>query len=123
MVMGLTPRMFGRAHSPALDRPLHLLDDGQILQLGDIRVTALHTPGHTPGSMSYLVNERMLFTGDTLSLRGGWVAPFVRMINMEHTAQLASIHKLATLEDVEILCTGHSGYTTEWTRAISSWRA
>ena len=39
--------------------------DGDILMLGDMEVTAMHTPGHTPACMSYLVGDAV-FVGDTL---------------------------------------------------------
>jgi len=41
------------------------LDDGDILVVGDLRVHAIHTPGHTRDSMCLQVEDR-LFTGDTL---------------------------------------------------------
>jgi glyoxylase-like metal-dependent hydrolase (beta-lactamase superfamily II) len=44
------------------------LREGQTLPLGAAQVTALHTPGHTLESMSYLLDGRALFTGDTLFL-------------------------------------------------------
>jgi glyoxylase-like metal-dependent hydrolase (beta-lactamase superfamily II) len=46
----------------------HSLADGDRLALGSsvVEIIALHTPGHTPGSTSLLVNERYLLTGDTL---------------------------------------------------------
>lgn len=42
-----------------------LMDEGQVLDVGPFQVTAMHTPGHTPAHMSWLV-EGALFTGDTL---------------------------------------------------------
>ncbi len=42
-----------------------LLKDGKELQIGTMKLTAIHTPGHTPGGLCYLSNE-ILFTGDTL---------------------------------------------------------
>jgi len=45
----------------------HLLDDDTVHQVGDLRLRTLHTPGHTPGSISFaLENTPLLFTGDTL---------------------------------------------------------
>jgi len=45
----------------------HVLDDDAVLEIGDLRVRTLHTPGHTPGSTSfYLEDTPLLFTGDTL---------------------------------------------------------
>jgi glyoxylase-like metal-dependent hydrolase (beta-lactamase superfamily II)/rhodanese-related sulfurtransferase len=41
------------------------LDDGDVLKIGNLRLTALHTPGHTRDSMSLTTNDRV-FTGDTL---------------------------------------------------------
>jgi hydroxyacylglutathione hydrolase len=43
--------------------------DGDELELGDMKIRVIHTPGHTPGSLSFLVANH-LFTGDTL-LAGG----------------------------------------------------
>jgi glyoxylase-like metal-dependent hydrolase (beta-lactamase superfamily II) len=42
-----------------------LLDDGQMLEAGSIRVLTLYTPGHTPACVTYRI-EDMLFTGDAL---------------------------------------------------------
>ena len=41
------------------------LKDGDILEVGTLRIEVIHTPGHTPGGVCYLV-EGNLFTGDTL---------------------------------------------------------
>lgn len=41
------------------------LDDGDMLVVGDIRVRAMHTPGHTSDSMCLVLEDR-IFTGDTL---------------------------------------------------------
>ena len=45
------------------------LDDGDMLIVGELRVKALHTPGHTRDSMCLLVDDRV-FTGDTLLIGG-----------------------------------------------------
>ncbi len=43
----------------------HLFRDGETFQIGNIAATAMHTPGHTPACMSYLIGDA-LFVGDTL---------------------------------------------------------
>jgi glyoxylase-like metal-dependent hydrolase (beta-lactamase superfamily II) len=45
------------------------LCDGEILRVGQMRLTALHTPGHTRDSMCMVVEDRV-FTGDTLLIGG-----------------------------------------------------
>jgi glyoxylase-like metal-dependent hydrolase (beta-lactamase superfamily II) len=42
-----------------------LLNDGDVLMLGDIPLIALHVPGHTPADMAYVIGDA-LFTGDTM---------------------------------------------------------
>ena len=46
----------------------HALDDGARLQLGSVEIVALHTPGHTPESTTYLVDGAAAITDDTLFL-------------------------------------------------------
>ena len=48
---------------------LQLHTAGDKVAVGEIEVTLLHTPGHTPGSQCFLVNN-MLVAGDTLFLEG-----------------------------------------------------
>jgi len=44
-----------------------LIADDDLIEVGALRLKTLHTPGHTPGSISFeLVGTPLLFTGDTL---------------------------------------------------------
>ncbi len=44
-----------------------LLEDDTVLEVGRLRLRTIHTPGHTPGSMCFLVEgSPLLFSGDTL---------------------------------------------------------
>ena len=45
------------------------VDGGDVLTIGDIRIKFLHTPGHTPGSQCFLVEDRLV-SGDTLFIGG-----------------------------------------------------
>jgi len=44
------------------------IEDGYIIEFGDLSINVLHTPGHTRDSYSYLMKDR-IFTGDTLLIR------------------------------------------------------
>lgn len=59
-------KMFGAKQSPAADRKVL---DGDLISVGAISLKVLHTPGHSPGSMS-LYTEGYVFTGDTLFVGG-----------------------------------------------------
>jgi len=51
------------------DSDLRKVDDGDTLDLGDVHLTFLHTPGHTPGSQCFLLGDRLV-AGDTLFVQG-----------------------------------------------------
>jgi glyoxylase-like metal-dependent hydrolase (beta-lactamase superfamily II) len=99
----------------------HLLKDNETVEAGLLTIKAISTPGHTPGSMSYLLNDSLLFVGDTFRLIDKKVFPIGRIINMDTTLQIASIKKLARLQNVKMAFTGHSGYTTDFETSISDW--
>lgn len=51
----------------------HALRDGEKIPVGELTLTALHTPGHTDDSYTFHLidgDEQYLFTGDTLLIRG-----------------------------------------------------
>ena len=79
-----------------------------ILQLGENDIEFLHTPGHTPGSQCYKVNNNLV-SGDTLFVQGcGRVdLPGSNSEDMFH-----SLQKLSSLPDETILYPGHN-YSAE----------
>jgi len=65
-----------------------LLDKHKVgFENGDVEIEAIHTPGHTPGSMSLLINHRLLLSGDTLFL-DGIGRPDLQGSTIESAAQL-----------------------------------
>ena len=48
---------------------LQLHESGDVLHVGEVPITMIHTPGHTPGSQCFLVDNRLV-AGDTLFLQG-----------------------------------------------------
>ncbi|MGB8856567.1 MAG: MBL fold metallo-hydrolase [Burkholderiales bacterium] len=81
-----------------------MLVDGDEIIFGGETIKAIATPGHTPGSMSYLWRERAL-TGDTLLIGGCGRADFQ---NGDAHALFRSItQKLFTLPDDTLVYPGH----------------
>jgi hydroxyacylglutathione hydrolase len=122
MIDGRTARLLGVYRNRPIARPYALLQDGDLVTAGTIRIRAIASPGHTPGSMSYLVNDRALFTGDALRLQNGTADVFYAVLAMDVEAQRKSIRKLASLQGIGVLCTAHTGCTTRVEKAMERWR-
>jgi len=60
MVNGKTPRFYSIIKN-SLHTDHSLLADGQDIEVAGIEVHCVLTPGHTPGSMSYVVNGNTFF--------------------------------------------------------------
>jgi hydroxyacylglutathione hydrolase len=103
-------QLFGVAYVP-VPIPDYWLKDEEKLLIGQISAVALHTPGHTPGSMSFhLPAHSLVLAGDTL-FRGSigrtdlWGGDF-------EAIEQSIRERLYTLEDATIVVTGH-GLETE----------
>jgi glyoxylase-like metal-dependent hydrolase (beta-lactamase superfamily II) len=102
-------RMFGVAAVP-MPMPDYWLKDDEKVQVGQVSMIAIHTPGHTPGSMSIHVPvEQLVLAGDTL-FRGSigrtdlWGGDF-------DAIEQSIRERLYTLDDATIVVTGHGPET------------
>jgi glyoxylase-like metal-dependent hydrolase (beta-lactamase superfamily II) len=100
--------MFGlRVQDPPA--PDVLVREGDVVELGDQRFRVLHTPGHTPGHVTFLTGE-MAFVGDLIfagsigrtDLPGGSHGDLIRAVR----------EKIFTLPDRTVLFPGHGPATT-----------
>lgn len=87
------------------------IDDAEIIEVGKLRLRAIHNPGHTEGSISFeVIDTPLLFTGDTLfpggpgntALEGGDFATIIHSIDT----------KLFTFDPETIVLPGHGLDTT-----------
>ena len=79
-------------------------DGGDVVTVGAIPITLLHTPGHTPGSQCFLVDGRLV-AGDTLFLDG---CGRTDLPGADSDAMYESLTKrLAVVPDDTVLYPGH----------------
>ena len=88
-----------------------LLDDAEVIEVGHLRMHAIHNPGHTPGSISFHVEGTpLLFSGDTLFPGGPGATKFP---GGDFEAIIQSIEtRLFTFPDDTIVLPGHGDDTT-----------
>ncbi len=86
------------------------LAEGGEVRFGEIRLTVLHTPGHTEGSVCLCsAEDGLLFSGDTL-FASGWGR--VDLPGASPEQMVESLARLATLEDALHVLPGHGAETT-----------
>jgi glyoxylase-like metal-dependent hydrolase (beta-lactamase superfamily II) len=88
-----------------------LIEDQQIFNVGNINIKGFLNPGHTPGSMSFLINDKYLFTGDALSLKDGKIEKFNEFFNMDTEDAIESMDIITHIPEAEYIFTAHHGYT------------
>jgi glyoxylase-like metal-dependent hydrolase (beta-lactamase superfamily II) len=85
--------------------PDHLVghDSGDVLSVGGIDISLVHTPGHTPGSQCFFVDDRLI-AGDTLFLEG---CGRTDLPGSDPVKMFESLRRLAEVPDSTILFPGH----------------
>ena len=94
-----------------------LLQDGEVFQIGDIRIECLLVPGHTWGHMVYLIDDEYLFTGDTIWFGADGGCSFIATLAEDNKLAVRSLEKLekelrARNKPLKII-TGHTGWTVD----------
>ena len=95
----------------------YIATDGEVFKLGEITITALHTPGHTPESTTFLLKDKdgklyCIFSGDTLFI-GDVGRPDLAQQGDLTTADMAATlydslqHKILTLPDEVLVYPAH----------------
>jgi glyoxylase-like metal-dependent hydrolase (beta-lactamase superfamily II) len=95
-----------------------LLEDRQIVQIGNLKIQGILITGHTSGAMAYLVNDRYLFTGDILSLKDGKIAPIPAFFDMDTVQAAESREIIRHIPAAKYIFTSHWGYTDDYKEAV-----
>ncbi len=82
---------------------LTLHRSGDVVQVGDVAVTLVHTPGHTPGSQCFHVDGRLV-SGDTLFLDG---CGRTDLPGSDPEQMYHSLQRLAAMPDGTVVYPGH----------------
>lgn len=90
------------------------LSGGETIMLGEARIKVIATPGHTPGSVCYLLEHhglRMLFSGDTIMTMTGDLGTYATYLSPRYRGDaeeyLATLQQLQKLAVPDLLLPGH----------------
>lgn len=98
------------------------LGDSDVVQAGNIEVRAINIPGHTDGHMCYIVDNKVLFSGDCLAVNdtGGYsFFDFFTQFPDENKKSLIRLKDIVEKSDVKYVCTGHSGFRKDMSRLFA----
>jgi glyoxylase-like metal-dependent hydrolase (beta-lactamase superfamily II) len=116
------PAVIGQLDQGMLDSaPESVLTDGQQVGFGANTITAVHTPGHTPGSTCFTIGN-LLFSGDTLF--PGGVGNTKNQTGHFYTIIRSVEYKLLSLPDDTIIYPGHGDPSTIGTEkpSLPEWK-
>lgn len=111
--------LFGLYRLPMVvtDNRKVLLRDGQVLDIAGIKIECILCPGHTWGHMVYLIDDKYLFTGDTLWFGADGGYSFINSLAENNELAKKSLADLEqTLRSRKLMpkiFTGHTGWTDD----------
>jgi glyoxylase-like metal-dependent hydrolase (beta-lactamase superfamily II) len=95
-----------------------LLEDRQVVSVGNLKIEGILVPGHTSGMMAFLVNDKYLFTGDILSLKDGKIAPIPAFFDMDTVQAAESREIIRHIPGAGYIFTAHWGHTDDYKTAV-----
>ena len=100
-----------------------LLRDGEVVDINGIRIEAMLVPGHTWGHMVYLVDDKYLFTGDTIWFGADGGYSFISSLAEDNKLAVRSLAalkaRLAARGLRPLFITGHTGWTDDFEFAFA----
>lgn len=121
MINGKTAKMMF-VHNSISRKDYNLLEDQQDLTIKNTHIKCIATPGHTPGSMCYVVNNKYLFVGDAFGLKAGKIDRPNKFFSADMKTAVHSLSKIANLPNVEYVFTAHNGYSSEYKKSMADWK-
>jgi glyoxylase-like metal-dependent hydrolase (beta-lactamase superfamily II) len=110
----------GFKYSPDKMPEMHLIDDGDLIEVGDYRLRCLGTPGHTPGHIClYEEDKRVLFSGDHILYD---ITPHIESWSYQVNSlrdYMESLDRVYHL-DVDIVLPGHRSFFRDFRERIQA---
>jgi hydroxyacylglutathione hydrolase len=96
------------------------VNDNDSIWIDNLKVKCISLPGHTLGSMGYIIDDKYLFSGDAFRIKNGKITvPQLKLFVMDLNEMKKSIEKVGTLTGIQYIFTSHSGSTANFSFALS----
>lgn len=98
-----------------------LIEDQEVISIGNTTIKGILVQGHTFGSMCFLVNDTYLFVGDAMSLKEGKIEKFPSIFNTDSKTALKSTDNILGIPTALYIFSAHYGYTDDYQNAVKDW--
>jgi glyoxylase-like metal-dependent hydrolase (beta-lactamase superfamily II) len=97
------------------------ISDNDSLWINNLKVKCISLPGHTLGSMGFIIDGKYLFSGDAFRIKNGKIATpkLLKFLIMDLNEMKESIEKVSKLKGIKYIFTSHSGFTADFAFAVS----
>lgn len=100
-----------------------LLNDEDVFYINDIKIECILVSGHSWGHMVYLIDDKYLFTGDTIWLGADGGYSFISTLAEDNKLAIKSLNELKNRLDKRnvrpLIITGHTGWTDNYEFAFA----
>lgn len=103
------------------DGNCQLIHHTEVIKIDNVEIQCFHTPGHTKGHTCYLVDRKILFTGDSIALSPDGGHGYFDFFNMDTKQNVQSLNRLKEElvgKEPDMICTSHNG-TADFDKAFS----
>ena len=106
--------------NPIFPHDFTIINHNEKMEIDGLLIQSFLTPGHMSGSMCFLVDDKYLFTGDTMSIINGRAGRFFHLFDMDNDQAKESISKIATVP-AQYIFTSHHGYSDNLDFVFENW--
>jgi hydroxyacylglutathione hydrolase len=122
MILNKIPRL---SYFPFIKNSVRLkhytiVNDNDSLWIDNLNVKCISLPGHTLGSMGYIIDDKYLFSGDAFKIKNGKITvPDLKLFVMDLNEMEKSIERVTKLKGIKYIFASHTGFTADFTFAVS----
>lgn len=99
---------------------VNLVKDKDDFSFANRHIRCIALPGHTSGSMGYIIDEKYLFSGDAFRIKNGKISmPYNKWFVMDVDLMKKSMAKVAALKGIKYIFSGNSGFSANFSFAVS----
>lgn len=108
-------------HKLSTNKDITYFQNDNEINFKGIKIKPIHTPGHTLGHTCFFIDDKFLFTGDSLIFKNGIGYRFFDLLgfnNKQNSQSLTKLKEFALKNNCKCIYTSHTGYSNDIEKAF-----